>query len=89
MDAALAGQYKLSVDSGVFLANVTAGGPAARAGLKTGDVIVKMDGKVVNDVASLSDTLFTKKPGDVVSVQRYRGNQSQIVQVTLSELQIG
>ncbi len=89
VDAALAAQYKLSVDSGVFLANVTAGGPAARAGLKTGDVIVKMDGKVVNDVASLSDTLFTKKPGDVVSVQRYRGNQSQIVQVTLSELQIG
>jgi S1-C subfamily serine protease len=48
-----------------------------------------MDGKPVNDVPSLGDVLLSKKPGDTVSVQVYRGSQQQTVQVTLNELRIG
>jgi S1-C subfamily serine protease len=89
VDQSLATQYNLAVNQGVFLANVAAGGPAARAGLRAGDVIVQMDGKAVPNVAALGDFLLTKKPGATISVQRYRGSQAQTVQVTLNELQIG
>jgi S1-C subfamily serine protease len=89
VDPSVAAQNGLAVDSGVLIAAVTARGPADRAGLKAGDVIVQMDGKTVSDVASLGDILLSKKPGDTVSVQVYRGNQQRTVQVTLGELQIG
>lgn len=89
VDPTLAAQNGLAVDHGVLIVAITAGGPAAQAGLKAGDVIVQMDGKAINDVSSLGDFLLSKKPGDTVSVQVYRGSQQQSVQVTLSELQIG
>lgn len=85
----LAAQNGLSVDHGALIVTITPGGPAARAGLKAGDVIVQMDGKAINDVSSLGDFLLSEKPGDTVSVQVYRGSQQQSVRVTLSELQIG
>jgi S1-C subfamily serine protease len=89
VDATLAAQNGLAVDHGVLIVSVTSGGPADRAGLKAGDVIVQMDGKAINDVSSLGDILLSKKPGDTVSVQFYRGTQQQTIQVTLGELQIG
>jgi S1-C subfamily serine protease len=89
VDPSLAAQNGLAVDSGVLIADVTAGGPAAQAGLKARDIIVQMDGKTVSDVASLGDILLSKKPGDTVSVQVYRGSQQQTFKVTLGELQIG
>ncbi|MFL5663751.1 MAG: PDZ domain-containing protein [Ktedonobacteraceae bacterium] len=60
-----------------------------QAGLKSGDVIVQMDGTAINDQSSLSNVLLSKKPGDTTSVQIYRGSQQQIVQVRLGHLQIG
>jgi S1-C subfamily serine protease len=89
VDPQVAAQNGLGVDHGALIAEITAGGPAAKAGLKIGDIIVQMDGKPVNDVPSLGDVLLSKKPGDTVSVQVYRGSQQQTVQVTLNELRIG
>jgi S1-C subfamily serine protease len=89
VDPIVAAQNGLAVDHGVLIASVTSGGPAARAGLKAGDVIVQVDGKAINDVSSLGNVLLSKKPGDTVSVQFYRSTQQQTVQVTLGELQIG
>jgi S1-C subfamily serine protease len=88
VDPVLAAQNQLPVDHGVLIVNVTPGGPAAQAGLKAGDIIVQLDGKAVNDVSGLGAILLSKKPGDTVSVQVYRGNQQQTVNVRLGELQI-
>ncbi|MDQ6659870.1 MAG: trypsin-like peptidase domain-containing protein [Chloroflexota bacterium] len=89
VDSALAAQNRLPIDHGVLLVDVTANGPAAQAGLKAGDIIVQMDGKAVSDVPTLGVILLSKKPGDTVSVQFYRGNQQQTVSVKLGELRIG
>jgi putative serine protease PepD len=89
VDPNLAAQYRLPVDHGAFIAGVTPGGPAAQAGLKPGDIIVQLDNKPVNDVSSLGYLLLKKKPGDVVSVQFYRGPQQQTTKITLGELKIG
>jgi S1-C subfamily serine protease len=88
VDPYLATQNQLPVDHGVLIVNVTPGGPAAQAGLKPGDIIVQLDGKAVNDVSGLGAILLSKKPGDTLSVQFYRGNQQQTVNVRLGELQI-
>ena len=87
VDANLAAQDNLAVDHGVLISSLVANGPAAQAGLQPGDVIVKIDNKAVNDTSSLGDVLISKSPGDVVSVQVYRGNQVLTVNVKLGELQ--
>jgi S1-C subfamily serine protease len=83
----LQGMDNLPVDHGVFVAGVQSNGPAAQAGLQQGDVIVAIDGKEVDNNASLGDILATKAPGDKVSVSVYRGNQQLTLNVTLGELQ--
>ena len=88
VDPVLAEQNNLSIDRGALIVDVTSNGPAARAGLKPGDVIVRVDNKEVNVVASLSDVLLSKKPGDIVPVQVHRGNQQLTVNVELGELQV-
>lgn len=89
VDPQVASQSGLGVNHGALIAEVSPGGPAAKAGLKVGDVIVQMDRSPVGNVASLGDILLSKKPGDTISVQVYRGNQQQTAQVTLNELKIG
>lgn len=86
VDAAVAGQFNLSVDHGALIASETANGPAASAGLKAGDVIVQIDNIPVTDVQSLGDALLSKSPGDTVAVKIYRGSQQMTVNVTLGEL---
>lgn len=86
IDAGIAAQNDLPVDHGVLLVGVTANGPAAKAGLKSGDIIVGVDNTTIADSAGLSDALLNKKPGDAVSVQIYRGNQQMHVTATLGEL---
>jgi len=88
VDQALAERDNLAIDHGALIVNLTANGSADRAGLKSGDVIVKVDGKEVNSIASLGDVLLSKEPGDVVPVQVQRGNQQLTITVTLGEIQI-
>jgi putative serine protease PepD len=54
--------------SGAFVGSVTAGGPAAKAGMHVGDVIVSVDGKPISTAAELSEVLTTLKPGRRVPV---------------------
>ncbi|WP_084659030.1 S1C family serine protease [Thermogemmatispora onikobensis] len=83
----LAAQDNLPVDYGSLIVSVTANGPAARAGLRAGDIIVAIDGQKVTDNQTLSDILVNKSPGQTARVTVYRGNQQLTVNVTLGELQ--
>jgi serine protease Do len=62
----IAASLGLGRPQGVLLKDVYSGGPAAQAGLKSGDVILAVDGSEVDDMQSLNYRVATHKPGDVV-----------------------
>ena len=59
---------------GVTVAQVTAGGPAASAGLKAGDVITKFDGVATKDQNALVAAIAAHKPGDQIKVTLKSGS---------------
>jgi S1-C subfamily serine protease len=88
VDATAAAQLMLPVMHGVLVASVNANGPAAQAGLKAGDVIVRLNSTAVTDEAGLLDNVLNKSPGEQVALQVYRGSQLSTVKVTLGKLSI-
>ena len=70
---------------GLRLSGVTAGSPAEKAGLKTGDLVVEMAGLPVVDLQSYSEVLYSKKPGDVIAVVVQRGTERLTFSVTLGQ----
>jgi len=84
VDGGVAAQFGLSVDHGALIVEVTSGGPAAKASLEAGDVIVAFDGKPIEGSDQLGQSISAKKPGDTVSVQIVRRDGSKkAVSVTL------
>src|SRR5215831_5442445 len=72
--------------SGALVANVATGGPAARAGIKTGDVIVSIDGTVVDDPNSFDYRFATKPLGGNAQVALLRQGRSMVLPITLQGL---
>jgi Do/DeqQ family serine protease len=83
VDANLSQEKELQVEQGVYIAGVNASGAAAKGGLKTGDVIVKADGKPIENTAQLQEYLGRFRPGDEVSVTFLRDNISKDTQLVL------
>jgi serine protease Do len=78
----------LTTRSGAFVSAVTAGGPAARAGIKALDVIVEFNGKAVKNRDQLVDMVTRTKPGSTVPVKVMRDGKSTAVNVTIGELDL-
>ena len=77
--------YQLSVDEGVLIVSVISGGPADEAGLRAGDVIVKIDSEDISASAELTTAIASHQIGDQVEIVYYRGSQEQIATAALEE----
>jgi S1-C subfamily serine protease len=68
----LAKYFRLSEDRGVLVESVDEDGPAGKAGMKAGDVILKLGGAAIRDGQDLRRELGRKEPGQevVITVQR-------------------
>ena len=77
----------LGTMEGIYVAKVTEGSAAEEAGLKTGDVIVAVDGKNVSKMAELQEILAQKRPGDKVSLTYLRDKKKSTKTVTLKNEQ--
>ena len=73
-----------STASNARLAQVVPGTPAAKAGLRAGDVITAIDGNQVSTIDSVQSAISSKKPGDTIEVTYTRGGQSHTVTVKLT-----
>ena len=77
----------LGTVNGIYVAEVTADGAAAAAGLKEGDVITSIDGKTIEKFGQLQELLVNHRPGDKVSVTYLRDKKKHTVQITLRNIQ--
>ena len=72
----------LNIETGIYIASVEPGSAAEKAGLKEGDVLVKFDGKDMNQMSKLVRELYTKRPGDSASVEIFRDGKTINVDIT-------
>ncbi|HET8780786.1 MAG TPA: DegQ family serine endoprotease [Pyrinomonadaceae bacterium] len=86
VDADLAASMNLPAARGAIVTNVTAGGPAEKAGIKRGDVITAVNNTPVNDPNTLRNTVAALAPGSNAAVTLLRDGRDQNVSVALAEL---
>jgi len=87
IDAATGARYGYAnvPERGVLIMKVASGSPAAKAGLREGDVVLKLAGIDTNTVADLRGAVDQQKIGDSVEVELNRGGQNLRTTVTLSD----
>ena len=78
--------YQLNINKGVYIFQLTLGGPASKAGLVRGDIILKMDGEEVNSVTDLRAKIANHKVGDTVTLTVDHNDSTREVAVTLDEM---
>jgi serine protease Do len=82
--SAIAESLSMKSAEGVIVDQVLPGTPAAEAGLKSGDVITKLDGKDVQDAGDLSLRVASFKPGAKVELTYMRDGAEKTVEVALA-----
>jgi serine protease Do len=75
--------------TGLLVNRLTAKGPAEKAGLKVGDVIVKAEGRRVETVSGLSGAVQDKKKGDKIKLEVLRDKKPLSIEVEVEEEESG
>ena len=73
------------IENGVRFSDVRPGSPAAKAGLKAGDVLIQFGDKPIKNLYDFTDALRRSKVGDVVEVKVLRGQETITVSVKLEQ----
>ena len=84
--ADIASSLKLADVGGALVNSVEAGGPADRAGIKQGDVIVGVDGEKVLDNNTLRNRIASTRPGSKVAIDVIRDGRPQTLHATVETL---
>lgn len=82
----LAKSFGLAKSAGVLIRSVEEEGPADKAGVKPGDVILRFNGQDVTSSADLQKVVFANKPGNKAIVQVWREKAAHEFTMTLGEL---
>ena len=87
IDKTIAKQYGFDMDlhDGLFIMKLSKGGPLARAGARTGDIITEFNGVKVQSVAALRDEIAKHKVGDQVNITVLRNENQMTLAVVLQE----
>jgi len=83
IDADLAAEKDLPLSEGALIVEVYEDTPAAQAGLQVDDIILAVDGDVVDEERTLRDRLYAYEEGDVVMLSVLRAGEELAIEVTL------
>ena len=87
VDKNLAESFGLKRAGGALIADISNNGPAAKAGLRSGDIIVKFDGKNIPASADLPHVVGLVAPGSTVEVELMRNKKLQTIDVEVGGLE--
>jgi serine protease Do len=85
VNAQFADAFGLDRPRGALVGQVIDGGPAARAGIKTGDVILSVDGNTVERSTQLPAVISAIKPGTDAKIEVWREGASKMLNVRVEE----
>jgi serine protease Do len=86
VDQALANSFGLPKPRGALVSRVEPGSPAEKAGIRTGDVILGVNGKELDQLSELPAAIAAIRPGTSVKLQVWRDRASRDIAVTVGEL---
>ena len=79
------GFFPQAFDGGVIVTGVVEGGPADKAGIARGDLVLSLDGHSVSNLRELYTALWRKVPGEVVGLQILRDSAIRVVEITAGD----
>ena len=82
---ALRGKLKSETTTGLLVIHVEAGGPADKAGVLLGDVLIALQGKPLEELDTIQDLLGSAKAGEKIAIAAIRGGAAVQFAVTLGE----
>jgi len=87
VSAPLARSFGMTKPVGALISSTDRNGPSAKAGLRAGDVILKLDGHVITDSTQLPITVAELRPGSAVRVEFWRDHRAHQISVVLGTMQ--
>ena len=75
----------VKLNSGVYIVQISVDGPAAKSGLKVGDIITKIDGIEIDQMSDLRRYIYSKDPNDKIKATVLRNNKEQNFTLTLGK----
>jgi serine protease DegQ len=81
----LAESFGLGKKTGAIIAGVLKGGPADRAGMRPGDILVSIDGKVVADTTEMLNVIAQLTPGQEIAMTVLRKSQETKLNITVGK----
>jgi serine protease Do len=87
LNQSLAESFGLNKPSGALVSAVDKDGPAAKAGVEPGDVILKVDGKEIRSPSELPPAIADIRPGSAMKLEVWRNGNAREITVTAGELQ--
>lgn len=85
VDAATAQKQGLSVEKGALISEIVAGAPAEQAGIKVGDIVIKIDDQDMASMENVSGYLAEHRPGDKIKVTYIRDKESHDIEIELTK----
>jgi serine protease DegQ len=81
--AELAESFGLTTKTGAIITGILKGGPADRAGMRPGDILVAVDGKAITDTTDMLNLIAQLTPGNRAKMTIVRKNQQSTIDVTV------
>lgn len=85
LDEGLRDSYGYRGPGGVLIADVEDGSPAARGGVKRGDIVIRLEGNTMDSAAELSGAVRRRGPGDRVALSVWRDGREVPLRIELGE----